>query len=202
MMKQMLVLALLILMLTGCGQRGKTTLPVTDTASDMLTVEEAVLEPASVRPERSEMRITVQSKTEIQPVKLHIGQGYSIYITENGWRREQDREDSGVLEDTWESILHGDDAELKVTIYPGVTAEAAKSRFAAEEDDFLFDSQLTGNWGDPMRGRDKEDKEMLYFMALERNSNAYVISWHYSDRVADLYGAQLRQMADTFLLTE
>lgn len=201
-MKQMLALALLILLLTGCGQRAETTLPATDVASDTLAAGEQVLEPASVRPERSEIRITVQSKTEIRPVKLHVGQGYSIYITEDGWRREQDREDGRVLEDTWESTLYGDDAELKVGIYPNVTAVAAKNRFVAENDDYFFESQLTGDWGDPMRGRDEEDKEMLHFMVVEGNGNAYVISWHYADRVADLYGAQLRQMADTFLLTE
>ena len=201
-MKKLALLLMLALLLTGCGQRAETTPPLTDAAPDELVSGEQTLEPASARPEKSEIQITVQSKTEIQPVKLHVGQGYSIYITEEGWRLDQDLEDGRIIEDTWESTAHGHDAELKVSIYPGVTADTAKARFAAEEDDYLFESQLTGDWGDPMRGRDEVDKEMLHFMVVERNEDAYVISWHYDDQVADLYGAQLRQMADTFLLTE
>lgn len=201
-MKRIFAFILLFLMLAGCGQQEKTDSLAAEDVSKAPVSEEQLLESASVRPEKSEMRITVQSKTEVRPVELYVGQGYSIYITEDGWHLDRELEDGGILEDIWESALHGDDAELKVKIYPGVTAEAAKSRFAAEEDDFSFESQLTGDWGDPMRGRDEEDKKMLHFMVMEGNGNAYIISWHYADRVADLYGAQLRQMADTFLLTE
>jgi len=202
-MKKRFVCTLLVmLLLSGCSQRAETTAPATDAATDTTVSGKQMLEPATVRPERSEIRITVQSKTEIRPVELYVGQGYSIYITEDGWHLDRELEDGGVLEDIWESALHGDDAELKVGIYPNVTAVAAKNRFVEENDDYLFESQLTGDWGDPMRGRDEEDKEMLHFMVLEHSGNAYVVSWHYADRVADLYGAQLRQMADTFLLTE
>lgn len=201
-MKKHIACALLLpLALTACA-REEQAAPPQDDVTEPLVQTGQLLEPAAVRPEKSEIRVTVQSKTEILPVTLHAGQGYSIYITEEGWRLDRDREEGGILEDTWESTRHGDDAELKVSIYPGVTVEDAKTRFAAREDDFLFDENLSGDWGDPMRGRDEEDREMLHFMVVDRQGDAYVISWHYDDAVADLYGAQLRQMADTFLPTE
>lgn len=202
-MKKILFCALFVgLSLSACARQEEPAPPLREDAAESLAQTEQLLEDASARPEKSEIRVTVQSKTEILPVELYVGQGYSIYITEEGWRLDRDREEGGILEDTWESTRHGDDAELKVSMYPNVTVEDAKSRFAAQADDYVFDADLTGDWGDPMRGRDEEDREMLHFMVVDRQGDAYVISWHYDDAVADLYGAQLRQMADTFLPTE
>lgn len=202
-MKKILFCALFVgLSLSACARQEEPAPPLREDAAESLAQTEQLLEDASARPKKSEIRVTVQSKTEILPVELYVGQGYSIYITEEGWRLDRDREEGGILEDTWESTRHGDDAELKVSMYPNVTVEDAKSRFAAQADDYVFDADLTGDWGDPMRGRDEEDREMLHFMVVDRQGDAYVISWHYDDAVADLYGAQLRQMADTFLPTE
>ena len=202
-MKKILFCALFVgLSLSACARQEEPAPPLREDAAESLAQTEQLLEDASARPEKSEIRVTVQSKTEILPVELYVGQGYSIYIPEEGWRLDRDREEGGILEDTWESTRHGDDAELKVSMYPNVTVEDAKSRFAAQADDYVFDADLTGDWGDPMRGRDEEDREMLHFMVVDRQGDAYVISWHYDDAVADLYGAQLRQMADTFLPTE
>lgn len=193
---------LLALLLTGCGNSAGPETAVETMAPEELQQSSRPLEPAAARPEKSELRITVQSKTDILPVTLYAGQGYSIYIADEGWRLEQDA-DSGVREDTWESTAR-EGGELKVSIYPGVDAEAAKGRMLEEEEAFFFENAVaaTGVLGDPLRGRDDRGREMLYFMVAERNGDAYVISWRYLDQVADLYGAQLRQMADTFWLTE
>ena len=125
-MKRIFAFILLFLMLAGCGQQEKTDSLAAEDVSKAPVSEEQLLESASVRPEKSEMRITVQSKTEIRPVEPYVGQGYSIYITEDSWHLDRELEDGGILEDIWESALHGDDAELKVGIYPNVTAVAAK----------------------------------------------------------------------------
>ena len=149
-MKKILFCALFVgLSLSACARQEEPAPPLREDAAESLAQTEQLLEDASARPEKSEIRVTVQSKTEILPVELYVGQGYSIYITEEGWRLDRDREEGGILEDTWESTRHGDDAELKVSMYPNVTVEDAKSRFAAQADDYVFDADLTGDWGTP-----------------------------------------------------
>lgn len=209
-MKRALICTLLLaLTLSGCGQRGETTpsgtedTPVageqqTPSTAAPTTPENQPPTGEAVRPEKAGLEFTVEGESETVPATLYMGQGYSIYIPDSGWRLDRDVDD-GVLQQTWESTLN-DDVELTVSRYSGVTAQEARAAFAADSDDYIFEDLLGGEWGNPLAGVDDEG-DVLAFMSREGDGAVYIVSWKYPARAAEGFGARLRQMADTFEVT-
>ena len=87
-MKRLMICALAAVLLAGCGKREANT----------------------ARPEHTELEITVEGVSEQLPAALYIGDGYSIYIPEEGWEHEQETE-GHITEDSWESTVN-DEVEL------------------------------------------------------------------------------------------
>ena len=118
MKKRYLVFALLLaLTLTGCGRQ--TAAPTTQTTP--APQEESSAETAADRnptaaelgrKEQEDLVFMIEGLEETVTADLHIGQGYSIYIPDEGWRLDKDGDD-GIPKETWESILN-DDVELTV----------------------------------------------------------------------------------------
>ena len=207
MKKQTMCSLLAAAMLTGCGgpsqgNAGVTLHPPTaqpqqsGSATAAAAVEETV-SPELGRPAQKDLEFLVAGQRETVPSTLYIGQGYSIYIPDHGWRLEQDFED-GVPEQHWESTRN-DDVELTVAHYGGVTAQTARAAFASEHDDYVFADLLGGEWGDPLVGSDRED-DKLAFMSYDGDGMVYIVAWEYPSAEAESTGARLRQMAETFAL--
>ena len=187
---------LLTLLLSGCG--GPKTTAEKAPAPESQPPAAAELG----REDRAVLEVTVEGETEEVPAALFIGQGYSLYIPEEGWRYEKDLDD-GVAEDTWESILNGE-VELEVRQYPASpdrTPDAVKAAFVKGRD-YVFEDLMGGSLGDPLTGTD-EDGDFLSFMTVEgADGTVYVISWEYPGEAAEGFGTRLAQIANTFQLME
>ena len=201
---------LLTLLLSGCGGTKTTAEKAPAPESQPPAAEQTAPAGADRSPtaaelgreDRAVLEVTVEGETEEVPAALFIGQGYSIYIPEEGWRYEKDLDD-GVAEDTWESILNGE-VELEVRQYPASpdrTPDAVKAAFVKGRD-YVFEDLMGGGLGDPLAGVD-EDGDFLSFMTAEgADGTVYVISWEYPAEAAEGFGARLAQIANTFQLME
>ena len=200
------LMGLLVLALSGCGQKTQTPPPAAETPAETPagTTEEPPAgdrNPTAAelgREETTELAFTVEGETELIPVTLYIGQGYSIYIPSEGWRLEK-WVDDGIPEDTWESIVN-DDVELTVSHYAGKTTMEARDAFVRDED-YVFEDLMGGELGDPLTGMD-EDGDYLSFMVAQGADTVYVISWEYPAEAAEGFGARLGQIANTFRVME
>ena len=196
------LMGLLVLALSGCGQKTQTPPPAAETPAETpagTTGETPAGDrnPTAAelgREETTELAFTVEGETELIPVTLYIGQGYSIYIPSEGWRLEK-WVDDGIPEDTWESIVN-DDVELTVSHYAGKTTMEARDAFVRDED-YVFEDLMGGELGDPLIGMD-EDGDYLSFMVAQGADTVYVISWEYPAEAAEGFGARLGRIADTF----
>lgn len=210
-MKRMILAGVLLaLLLSGCGGTKTTAEKVPAAESQTPAAEQTAPAGADRNPtaaelgreDRTVLEMTVEGETEEVPAVLFIGQGYSLYIPEEGWRHEKDLDD-GTAEDTWESTLNGE-AELEVRqypVYPDCTLEAVKAAFV-EDRDYVFEDLMGGSLGDPLTGVD-EDGDFLSFMAAEGvDGTVYVISWEYPAEAAEGFGTRLAQIANTFQLME
>ena len=201
---------LLALLLSGCGGAKTTAEKAPAPESQPPAAEQTVPAGADRSPtaaelgreDRAVLEVTVEGETEEVPAALFIGQGYSLYIPEEGWRYEKDLDD-GVAEDTWESILNGE-VELEVRQYPASpdrTPDAVKAAFVKGRD-YVFEDLMGGGLGDPLAGVD-EDGDFLSFMAAEgADGTVYVVSWEYPGEAAEGFGTRLAQIANTFQLME
>ena len=199
-------MGLLVLALSGCGQKTQTPPPAAETPAETpagTTGETPAGDrnPTAAelgREETTELAFTVEGETELIPVTLYIGQGYSIYIPDEGWRLERDMDDS-IPEDTWESIVN-DDVERTVSHYAGKTTMEARDAFVRDED-YVFEDLMGGELGDPLTGMD-EDGDYLSFMVAQGADTVYVISWEYPAEAAEGFGVRLEQIAGTFEVME
>lgn len=206
MKRVILTCALLALLLTGCGAKGTNGDPAAQ--SQPPAAEPAApadgQSPAAEphRAERTVLEISVEGETEEVPAVLFAGQGYSLYIPEEGWRHEKDMDD-GVAEDIWESTVN-DEVELEVSRYPAAANAAladVKAGFA-KACGYVFEDLMGGDLGDPLTGMD-EDGDFLSFMAAQSADGAVtVISWEYPAEAAEGFGTRLALIANTFQLTE
>ena len=202
----LILTGLLILALSGCGQNAQTPppaaeTPVTETPAETPAEDGNPTAEEPGREETMEMIFSVEGEAEVIPATLYRGQGYSIYIPDEGWRLERDVEDNS-LEETWESVLN-DDVQLSVfqcQKFSDTTAAQIHSQFAAGCG-YVFEDLMGGELGDPLTGVD-EDGDFLCFMMAEGTDTVYLIYWEYPAEAAEGFGVRLGQMAGTFEVME
>ena len=203
-MKRVLWITMLltVFMLAGCGPKLQ---PPVQAEQPPTSVEQPAQQPAAQpqeeqnpaaaelgREEKKDMVFMLEGMEETVPVTLHIGQGYSIYIPDEGWRLEKDMDD-GIPEDTWESTVNHD-VELRVIHLGEKTLEEAKAWVMAAEDDYRLIEDKQGGLG----GTDPEDREMMEVRFYPSGSMMYAVLYEYPLEAAEGFGARLDQITATF----
>ena len=207
-MKKLILILTLLLALTGCGQKTSPVVPdVPPTAPETAAPETAAPETTAPavpaedrnptaaelgREEKKDLVFMVEGTEEAVPATLYIGQGYSIYIPDEGWRLEKDVDD-GIPEDTWESTVNHD-VELRVLHLGEKTLEQAQEWVTAEEDDYRLIEDKQGGLG----GTDEKNREMLEVRFYPSGSQMYAVLYEYPMEAAEGFGARLSQITETF----
>lgn len=209
-MKKMTLIAalLIVLVLSGCGQKTQTPPPAeeqtnqTTTTPDQTTTtsDQGDRNPTAEelgRAETMELEFMAGNQVETVPATLYIGQGYSLYVPDTGWKLEKDVDD-GIPEEVWESTLNND-VEFAVSHYNGISASDAITAFLNDHDDYVFQDVLNGGEvQEPLIGVD-DDGDVLKFITREGAGATYILSWEYR-REAETFDAQLEQIVRTFEL--
>lgn len=207
-MKKLILILTLLLALSGCGQKTSPVVPdVPPTAPETAAPETAAPETTAPavpaedrnptaaelgREEKKDLVFMVEGTEEAVPATLYIGQGYSIYIPDEGWRLEKDMDD-GIPEDTWESTVNHD-VELRVLHLGEKTLEQAQEWVTAEEDDYRLIEDKQGGLG----GTDEEDREVMEVRFYPSGSQMYAVLYEYPMEAAEGFGARLSQITETF----
>jgi hypothetical protein len=178
---------MVLLSLSACGAAGSGSLTETAAAE------------TAARPNGMELEFVVEGQVKSVPAKLYLGEGYSMYIPDAGWRLEQERED-GIPEDTWESTVD-DEVQVSVFHYRGIPAPEAVTVFLEEHDDFVFRELLLdySEAEEPLEGVEKGG-EVLKFILRSGMGDTYIVSWEYRDALG-IAASQAEQMVKTFALT-
>ena len=179
--KILVVISLFALFISGCGSRGNDGKTGNEELKGNIYISE--------RDEKSEIEFEGEETPAVS--SLYTGNGYSIYIPDDEFRKGMDFDD-GVLEDYWESRAN-EDVEIHVSTYGGVTPEKAQKHFLKENDDYIFED-LTGKY---ICGQEK-DGDTLWFFVETNENNTYIVSWEYPKSAEDAFSAKLAKVAYTF----
>ena len=190
MKKSVLAMVLLMLTLSACGQGAG---PAEEQVDQMPTAEELGM------PETMDLEFVAGEQVQAIPATLYIGQGYSLYVPDTGWRKETEREDR-IPVDVWESTTD-EYVEIAIFRYGSVPLEEAITNFLEEQDDYVFQDLLLGSGEvtEPLEGID-EDGDVLKFIMRVGTEGTYIVSWKYRDAYSSA-ASQAEQIVRTFVLT-
>lgn len=191
---------LMALSLSACGSKQQ---PQPDAAQPVETqkpVEPAPVEnqtpavdqAATSREQTAQLVYSPEGQEESVSATLYTGDGYSIYIPDEGWMLETDYDD-GMPEESWDSVRN-DDVELRVLHLGDRDLKTAQALVIADEDDF----QLSEDGKGGLSGVDPTDREVLEVRFHEGKGGMYVLMYHYPQEAAEGFGTLLSAMADTF----
>ncbi|MDD2956784.1 MAG: hypothetical protein PHD67_10825 [Oscillospiraceae bacterium] len=194
----------LALMMSACGGPSQTS-PSNDAAANSPPQQEGTFTPANTdtsqgdrnptaqelgREETTVLTFSLEGQQEEAPATLYIGQGYSLYIPDEGWRLDRDAED---LEESWESTAD-DDVQLTVRCWPKATTEEMAAYFQRDEDDYTWQLQEDGSY----LGYDAHDRGYKQLYLYQRNEEGYTVTLEYPEAAAEGFGVRLSAMADSF----
>ncbi|MBQ2739063.1 MAG: hypothetical protein IJE22_06155 [Oscillibacter sp.] len=180
--------ALAVALLAGCTDRRETP-PAQPEKAPPVSSETVLL------PEREPYTMLADDV----PAVLYVGEGYSLYIPDEGWTLELEC-DEEIPHQTWEA--DGDtDAALTVYHYENMSFMVALDRFT-EESDYRFEQGAAGEAGDSLAGKDGDGDICKAVVAEGSHGITYVVAWEYPADMEETFGKLLAAMANTFELTE
>lgn len=219
MKKCMLLITLLALLLTACGQKNAPPVeqkPDTPPAAESVEQTpdtspapqsgktETALPPEgpahaaeAAPPAAVALKFMVEGVEETLEATRHEGDGYAIYIPTEGWRLDEHEMDDGVFQTVWESAVN-DDAELWVLSLGQRTLAEGQTWLRREEDDFALQEDKQGG----LFGTDPEDRQQMEVRFHEGGGELYAVVWTYPEAAAEGFGTRLSVIADTFELTK
>lgn len=207
-MKRIVALATVLLMMGGlaaCGQGGAPAAssapavsapaaasPPTPAASSSAPAPAASSTPApsSSRPAQGVITMMAEGLEEEIPATLYQGEGWSIYVPDEGWTAaDVDRDDREV---SWDSLV-GRDVEFGVKAYPEVSESEAFRWFTYDEDDYSFSELADG----AATGHDDRDRETMYLRICAGAGATYLFLGEYPDEAAEGFGARLEAIGNS-----
>lgn len=183
---------LILLSLCGCMRGGLhspgTTAPITNSTDATMITE--TTEPAPTRPAKVSLEFFLEGMTEYQDATLYVGNGYSLYITDDGWLEIPG--ENGKM--TWQSSYNPD---ISFTVIPHAGTDLAQTR-----DVLLGEYTLNGEDGEYVYG--SNDSGLFYraVRLIETPDGILAAVWNYSLEATEGFGARLRVLAGTLQATD
>lgn len=178
---------LILLSLCGCMRGGLhspgTTAPITNSTDPTVITE--TTEAAPTRPAKVSLEFFLEDMSEYQDATLYVGDSYSLYITDDGWRETPG--ENGEM--TWQSSYNPD---ISITVIPCAGADFDQAR-----DALLGEYTLISEDGEYVYG--SNDSGLFYRAArlIETPDGILAAVWNYSLEAAEGFGARLRVLAST-----
>lgn len=203
-MKRMFGLMTVILLagaLAACGQEGapaassapaaaSAPAPVVSSSASGAASSSAPVAPSGGRPAQGVITMMVEGMEEEVPATLYQGEGWSIYVPDEGWTAaDVDRDDREV---SWDSLV-GRDVEFGVKAYPEVSESEAFRWFTYDEDDYSFSELVDG----AATGHDDRDRETIYLRICAGAGATYLFWGEYPDEAAEGFGARLEAIGNS-----
>lgn len=176
-MKRILSLALSVvipLLLWGCKSSGIHTAGTTETTAALPTREPT-----------TQLEFFLEGMAEYQNAALYTGDGYSLYITDDGWLEKPG--ENGQM--TWQSSYNPD---ISLTVIPNAGATPRQAT------DAIFQGYtLSAQEGEYCYGHSAD--ELFYRAArlMETPNGILAVTWDYSLEAAEGFGVRLRVIAGT-----
>lgn len=164
--------------------------------TESLPTAEVEITPSGKREANVELSACLEGTEEKKPATLFTGDGYSLYILDEGWWFESELED-GVPVESWENQSL-DNTELSVLRLTGKTVEEAKTIIRLDEDDYALTEDDQGN----LSGEDPMDQSFLTVRFYAGDGVTYVVRTECPTGALEGLGMWLSAMAETFQLSE
>lgn len=195
-MKKMLYLFLalsLVLGLSACGEKTEAEKSGVESekqeASKLPTDTQPQQEESTGREEHRELSVIVEGEEQNVPATLFAGEGYSLYIPDEGWKQESGTEE-GFATVSWESLVN-EEVELEILRLTGMDQEEARAFLLQEEDDFALIEDKRGGLG----GTDKTTGQtMLEITLIESEGTVLAVRKEYPLEATEGFGAWLSAM--------
>lgn len=172
----------ILLSFCGCMQPGLH-------AADATTVTTETTVPAPTREKEIQLEFFLEGMQEFQAATLYVGQGYSLYITDDNWIESAG--ENG--ETTWTSS-YNPDITLQVIPNAGADRKQAKDALFAgytcfeDDGEYAFGSDDSGGFYRAAR-------------LIETPNGVLAAVWNYTLEAAEGFGARLYVIAGTLEAT-
>lgn len=174
-----LLSAFMLLSFCGCRSSGLQ-------ASNTPTTTETTI-PTPARALETQLEFLLEGMIEYQNATLFVGEGYSLYITDDSW--VQTPGENGEM--TWTS---GYNPDIALKVVPSAGATCAQAR------DALFDGYTDlAEEGEYVYGRDSSGLFYRAARLIETPNGVLAAVWDYSLEAAEGFGARLRVIAGTLI---
>ena len=173
-----------VMLLSFYGCRSSETQATTTVATTETTI------PAPTRPETTQLEFFLEGMSEYQDATLFVGEGYSLYITDDAWDVTQGEQ--GQV--TWTSSYNPD---ITLTVIPN-----AGSTFAQAQDSLFagyLDVEAEGQY---VYGHTEDYRYFQAARFIETQDGIVAAVWRYTLEAAEGWGARLRVIAATVEIKE